>query len=72
MIKCFSNAKCDFCDARCADYYEETDEFYSWYVQASIDGGTDYVKVTKYKTPHFEGGKQVLFTVEVPDNKEEH
>jgi hypothetical protein len=72
MIKCFSNSQCDFCDARCANYYEETDEYYSWYAQIATDDGTDYVKITKYKTPHFENDKQVLFTIEVPDTKEEH
>ena len=73
MIKCKSKAQCDYCDARCSDCYEETDEYISWYQQIStIDGSTDYAKITKYKNPHFEEGKQVLFTIEMPDKKEEH
>ena len=73
MTKCLQNSQCDYCDARCPDWYEETDEYVSWYQQIStIDESTDYVKIIKYKTPHFEEGKQVLFTVEVLDDKEEH
>jgi hypothetical protein len=64
MIKCKTNSKCDFCDARCANYYEETDDYYSWFMQInSPDEDFDYVKIIKYKKLHYENGKQVLFSI---------
>lgn len=71
MIKCKTNSQCDFCDARCANYYEETDDYIAWFEQIKrADGTLDYGKIIKYKKPYFQDGKEVLVMIEIFDDNE--
>lgn len=60
----------DFCDVRCVNYYEETDDYIAWFEPIKREDGTlDYSKIIKYKKPHFQDGKKVLVTIEIFDDK---
>lgn len=46
---------CDFCDARCANYYEETEDYIATYDQVCMPGGAyEYRRVVRYKYPKYD------------------
>lgn len=70
---CKTNDMCDFCDARCANYYEETEDYIVTYNQVLMSDDTyEYCKIIRYKFPKYDeqNGKQILFEIIVPDGKE--
>lgn len=65
-MSCRTNSICDFCDVRCADYYEETEEYTATYSQIRmVDGTYEYCKVIQYKNPKYDkqSGKLKLFDI---------
>ena len=72
-MSCRTNSVCDFCDARCADYYEETEDYIATYHQVLMPDGTyKYYKIVCYKFPKYDerNGKQILYEIIIPDDKE--
>ena len=72
-MSCKTNGVCDFCDARCANYYEETEEYIATYHQVLMPDNTyEYCKIVRYKIPKYDerNGKQILFEIGFPDDNE--
>lgn len=72
-MSCKSNGVCDFCDARCGNYYEETEDYIATYNQVLMPDGTyQYCKIIRYKFPKYDerNGKQILFEIGFPDDNE--
>lgn len=68
-MSCTKNSACDFCDARCANYYEETEDYIATYQQVLMPDGTyEYGKVIRYKIPKYDeqNGNQILYEIIVP------
>lgn len=54
-MSCKINSGCDFCDARCAHYYEETEDYIATYHQVFMPDGTkEYCKIVRYKFPKYD------------------
>lgn len=70
-MSCKSNAQCDFCDARCADWYEETEEYIATINQIHMPDGTyKYCKLIYYKVPKYgSNGKQIIYEILIPDGE---
>ena len=72
-MSCKTNSACDFCDARCAHYYEETEDYIATYNQVLMPDGTyEYCKIVRYKSPKYDelNGKQTLYEIIIPDDEE--
>lgn len=72
-MSCITNDMCDFCDTRCANYYEETEDYIAIYNQVLIpDGICKDCKIVHYKFPKYDeqNGKQILLGIIIPDDKE--
>lgn len=72
-MSCKKNNMCDFCDARCPDYYEETEDYIATYHQVLMPDGTyQYCKIFRYKFPKYDerNGKQILFEIGFLDDNE--
>lgn len=68
-MSCKTNSACDFCDARCAHYYEETEDCIVTYKQMHMPNGTyEYCKVIYYKFPQYnKNGERILYEIIAPE-----
>ena len=58
-----TNGVCDFYDSRCANYYEETEDYIATYHRVLMSDGTyQYCKILRYKFPKYDerNDKQIL------------
>lgn len=73
-MSCTTNDMCDFCNARCANYYEEETENYIATCQLVLmpDGTYKCCKIVHYKFPKYDkrNGKQILLEIIIPDDEE--
>lgn len=72
-MSCIINKTCDFCDStKCANYYEETEDYIAIYNQVLMPDGTCKCgKIVRYKFPKYDEqtGKQILLGIVISDDK---